>query len=250
MKYTEFMKGIYPAQSASQEEIAEYTEQINGLQSEVAALTERLETAENATPEIVQTTLRNEIEVNEVVDMLVDLRNKYFQDVPLTSIPGPMLRNIPSSLLRAIRFIHDHPQYPIIFNPVVALYLCCVEHPEVVIGRYLEIVGKLMDDNAQAIHEDAKEYMDDLNGVSKDEDDEDDDEEPAEQASDIDAEAFEEAVAEMEREFDEADDEDNRDVPDDDYEPEDPADEEEDYPEVDPDSVDVIEFMEGTEHGE
>lgn len=242
MKYTEFMKGIHPAQSASPEEIAEYTEQINGLQSEVAALTERLETAESATPEIIQTTLRNDIEVNEVVDMLVDLRDKYFQDIPLTSIPGPMLRNIPSSLLRAIRFIHDRPQYPIIFNPVVALYLCCVEHPEVVIGRYLEIVGKLMDDNAQAIHEDAKEYMDDLNGVSNNEDDDDEPEEPA---SNIDAEAFNKAVDEMEREFDEADEEDDRDVPDDDYE-----DEEDDYPEIDPDSVDVIEFMEGTEHGE
>lgn len=233
MLYTKFMRGCGSNSTANDEKIAEYTGEIKNLQTKVDELKEQLD---NVQPEIVQSVIRTEDEFNEVIETLIDLGKKYFNDVPLTSVPGPMLKNIPMSLMKSIRLLNTHAEYPDILNPAMMLYLCCLEDPADAIGRYLEIIKELMDDNAQAIHDDAARYMESL------QDDDDDDEfESEEDDTDLDEAgnvASPGEYLEEDREFDKAliedtiDDDDDRDVPDE-------ADFEE-YPEVNPDEVDVI----------
>lgn len=229
MKYTEFMRG---AKTTTPDGVVDgYVKKIEGLESEVAALTEQLEHTDKE-PSVVQyTNIRAEAEVAEIVQMLVEFGKKYFDDIPLTSVPGPMLQNLPGSLVHAIQYIHDH-QFPDAFSPIAMLYLCCVEKPEEVIGRYLEHLGELMDDNAQAIHEDAEEYLRMLAGEDDEEDDDEDDyddEEEPDESDDLE-EPVDEDDAKYVGNLDAYTDIDgNRDVPDAD-----------DYPEIDPDDVDVI----------
>ncbi|MBO4735471.1 MAG: hypothetical protein J5614_03665 [Paludibacteraceae bacterium] len=226
MKYTQFMRGCGNS-TADEAKIAEYTGEIKDLQTKVDELTEQLD---NVQPEIVQSVIRTDDEFNEVIETLIDLGKKYFEDVPLTSVPGPMLQNIPQSLMKSIRLLNTHPEYPDILNPAMMLYLCCLEDPADAIGRYLEILKELMDDNAQAIHEDAERY---LESFLEDDDDEDVDEDDADEAGNVTSPG---EYLEQDHEFDKAliedvpvDEDDDRDVPD-----------EADFPTVNPDEVDVI----------
>ena len=222
MKYTQFMRGCgVPNRLAK---IAEYTGEIKDLQTKVEELTEQLD---NVQPEIVQSVIRTEDEFNEVIETLINLGQKYFNDVPLTSVPGPMLQNIPQSLMKSIRLLNTHPEYPDILNPAMMLYLCCLEDPADAIGRYLEIIEELMDDNAQAIHEDSERYLESLQEDADDDIDEDD----ADEAGNV---ASPSEYLERDHEFDKAliegtDDDDDRDIPD-----------EKDFPTVNPDEVDVV----------
>lgn len=224
MKYTQFMRGCGNS-AADEAKIAEYTGEIKDLQTKVDELTEKLD---NVQPEIVQSVIRTDDEFNEVIETLIDLGKKYFEDVPLTSVPGPMLQNIPQSLMKSIRLLNTHPEYPDILNPAMMLYLCCLEDPADAIGRYLEILKELMDDNAQAIHEDAERYLE-----SFQEDEEDVDEDDADEAGNVTSIG---EYLEQDHEFDKAliegvpvDEDDDRDVPD-----------EADFPTINPDEVDVI----------
>ncbi len=231
MLYTKFMKGCGSDSTANDEKIAEYTGEIKNLQTKVDELKEQLD---NVQPEIVQSVIRTEDEFNEVIETLIDLGKKYFNDVPLTSVPGPMLKNVPMSLMKSIRLLNTHSEYPDILNPAMMLYLCCLEDPADAIGRYLEIIKELMDDNAQAIHDDAARYMESLQDDDEIESEEDDTDLSA--AGNVASPA---EYLEQDREFDRAliegvpvDEDDDRDVPDEaDFE---------DYPEVNPDEVDVI----------
>lgn len=223
MKYTQFMRGCGNS-TADESKIAEYTGEIKDLQTKVEELTEQLD---NVKPEIVQSVIRTDDEFNEVIETLIDLGQKYFSDVPLTSVPGPMLQNIPQSLMKSIRLLNTHPEYPDILNPAMMLYLCCLEDPADAIGRYLEIIKELMDDNAQAIHEDSERYMESF----QEDDDDDIDEDDADEAGNV---ASPGEYLERDHEFDKAliegtDDDDDRDVPD-----------EKDFPTVNPDEVDVV----------
>lgn len=230
MLYTKFMRGCGSNSTANDEKIAEYTGEIKNLQTKVDELKEQLD---NVQPEIVQSVIRSENEFNEVIETLIDLGKKYFNDVPLTSVPGPMLKNVPMSLMKSIRLLNTHSEYPDILNPAMMLYLCCLEDPADAIGRYLEIIKELMDDNAQAIHDDAVRYMESLQDDDEIESEEDDTD--LDEAGNV---ASPGEYLEEDREFDKAliegaiDDDDDRDVPDE-------ADFEE-YPEVNPDEVDVI----------
>ena len=221
MKYTQFMRGCGNS-TADESKIAEYTGEIKDLQTKVEELTEQLD---NVKPEIVQSVIRTDDEFNEVIETLIDLGQKYFGDVPLTSVPGPMLQNIPQSLMKSIRLLNTHPEYPDILNPAMMLYLCCLEDPADAIGRYLEIIKELMDDNAQAIHEDSERYMESF------QEDDEDDEDDADEAGNV---ASPGEYLEKDHEFDRAliegtDDDDDRDIPD-----------EKDFPTVNPDEVDVV----------
>lgn len=227
MKYTDFMRG---AKTTTQDDVVVdgYRKKIEGLESTVAALTEQLEHTDKE-PDVVQyTNIRTQVEVDEIVQMLVEFGKKYFDDIPLTSVPGPMLQNLPGSLVHAIQYIHDH-QFPDAFSPIAMLYLCCVEKPEEVIGRYLEHLGELMDDNAQAIHEDAEEYLRMLAGEDDEEDDDEDDYDDEEETDESEESADgddDKYVGSLDAY---TDIDGNRDVPD-----------EEEYPELDPDDVDVL----------
>lgn len=234
MLYTKFMKGCGSDSTANNEKIAEYTGEIKSLQTKVDELKEQLD---NVQPEIVQSVIRTDDEFNEVIETLIDIGKKYFNDTPLTSVPGPMLKNIPMSLMKSIRLLNTHSEYPDILNPAMMLYLCCLEDPADAIGRYLEIIKELMDDNAQAIHDDAVRYMESL------QDDDDDDDIESDEGEDDLIEAGNVAspgeYLEEDHEFDRAlientDDynDDDRDVPD--------EDDFEEYPEINPDEVDVI----------
>lgn len=229
MLYTKFMRGCGSNSTANDEKIAEYTGEIKNLQTKVDELKEQLD---NVQPEIVQSVIRSENEFNEVIETLINLGKKYFNDVPLTSVPGPMLKNVPMSLMKSIRLLNMHSEYPDILNPAMMLYLCCLEDPADAIGRYLEIIKELMDDNAQAIHDDAVRYMESLQDDDEIESEEDDTD--LDEAGNV---ASPGEYLEEDREFDKAliegtNDDDDRDVPDE-------ADFEE-YPEVNPDEVDVI----------
>lgn len=233
MLYTKFMKGCGSDSTANDEKIAEYTGEIKNLQTKVDELKEQLD---NVQPEIVQSVIRTEDEFNEVIETLIDLGKKYFSDVPLTSVPGPMLKNVPMSLMKSIRLLNTHSEYPDILNPAMMLYLCCLEDPADAIGRYLEIIKELMDDNAQAIHDDAVRYMESLQDYDDDEIESEEDDTDADEAGNV---ASPGEYLEQDREFDRAliegvpvDEDDDRDIPDE-------ADFEE-YPEINPDEVDVI----------
>lgn len=230
MLYTNFMKGCGSDSTANNEKIAEYTGEIKNLQTQVDELKEQLD---NVQPEIVQSVIRTEDEFNEVIETLIDLGKKYFSDVPLTSVPGPMLKNVPMSLMKSIRLLNTHAEYPDILNPAMMLYLCCLEDPADAIGRYLEIIKELMDDNAQAIHDDAARYMESIQ-----DDDEIESEEDDTDLSEVGNVASPGEYLEKDHEFDKAliedtiGEDDDRDVPDEaNFE---------DYPEVNPDEVDVI----------
>lgn len=235
MLYTKFMKGCGSDSTANDEKIAEYTGEIKNLQTKVDELKEQLD---NVQPEIVQSVIRTEDEFNEVIETLIDLGKKYFSDVPLTSVPGPMLKNVPMSLMKSIRLLNTHSEYPDILNPAMMLYLCCLEDPADAIGRYLEIIKELMDDNAQAIHDDAVRYMESLHDDYDPEDDEIESEEDDADLSEVGNVVSPGEYLEEDHEFDKAlientdDDYDDRDVPD--------EDDFEDYPEINPDEVDVI----------
>jgi len=230
MHYKKFMKcattGGKPVDTSA------YDEAIRELKNENAKLQAELSAKPKEVEVPTQTYLRDETEVNEIVTILDDFGEKYFSDIPIGDIPGPMLFNIPNTLLKSIRFVWERRDvYPDILNPAMMLYLLCTPDPAAAIGRYLQLIKKQMDDNAQAIQEDAAIYLESLT------------EEPAFQnGSDEDNEDEAGNVAspgeylEQDREFDRAliegvpvDEDDDRDVPD-----------EADFPTVNPDEVDVI----------
>ena len=157
---------------------------------EIAMLTAELSAKDNAESKY----LRSDDEALYMIQLFKKYQDQYFADIPVAEeICKPLLWNIPSTLFRSIRTI-DKENYPYILNPAILLYLFMTEDPAAAIGAYLLTLRQIMDDNAQAIQNDAEEYIADL----MDEDEEDD-----------------------------------CDVPDDE------ADFEE-YPELDPDEVDVI----------
>lgn len=235
MHYKKFMKcattGGKPVDTSA------YDEAIRELKSENAKLQAELSEKPKEVEVPTQTCLRDETEVNEIVTILDDFGEKYFSDIPIGDIPGPMLFNIPNTLLKSIRFVWERRDvYPDILNPAMMLYLLCTPDPAAAIGRYLQLIKEQMDDNAQAIQEDAAIYLESLNeeaSFQNDSDEDDGDEDDADEAGNVASPA---EYLERDHEFDRAliegvpvDEDDDRDIPD-----------EKDFPTINPDEVDVV----------
>ena len=230
MHYQKFMKcastGGKPVDTSA------YDEAIRELKNENAKLQAELSEKPKEVEVPTQTYLRDEAEVNEIVTILDDFGEKYFSDIPIGDIPGPMLFNIPNTLLKSIRFVWDRrDMYPDILNPAMMLYLLCTPDPAAAIGRYLQLIKEQMDDNAQAIQEDAATYLEFLNEEPSFQNDSDEDDE--DEAGNV---ASPGEYLEQDREFDRAliegvpvDEDDDRDIPD-----------EKDFPTANPDEIDVI----------
>lgn len=213
MKYTSFLRcGAAVVQSPDNGKTAELEKIIRDHEAEIRNLKNQLVSTEAAHTNTIVTGIRSDSEVDEIVEILQHCEREYFNDIPLDSIPIPMLKNLPGSLIKAIRFVWDRKEYHDILNPIMALYLCCADDPAAAIGRYWQLIHGLINDNAQAIDDDARQYLSMIG-----------DEQPFDT---VDPAEYEIGPTE--------DEEDDRDVPDDDYD----ESEEDDYEELD--DVDIM----------
>ena len=145
--------------------LAEANAQIANLKSVIDKLS-----AEQAVdmPDVLKNALLSQYDVDDMLLQLRDFEEKYFSDIPMSRMLEPQFAfNIPKTVIDAMRCA-KRDDVPDILNPVLLMYLFFTDDPYLVIGRYLQILGGIMDSNMTDINDDAQRYIADL----QDDDDE------------------------------------------------------------------------------
>lgn len=118
---------------------------------------EELRQTEVEESESREETLRTDDEVEFICSIISRFSTEYFPDIPLGGVAKKFIYNIPTNVFDAITFIENSP-YSDIFNPAMYLFILMVDDPLEASGRYCEILRGIMDDNAQAIRDDAYQF--------------------------------------------------------------------------------------------
>ena len=106
------------------------------------------------------TTQLSDDEVADIMTYLVNLQNTYFQDIPLASDQiKAFVFNVPSHVYDGMRDAIDRED-PDVMNPIMMMYVAFIDDSGISMGKYLEIIRKLLDDEKTKtyIEESAKKY--------------------------------------------------------------------------------------------
>ena len=159
--------------------------------------------------------------------------------IPLAeNINESFIYNLPQEIVDGIKN-YAYGNIPLVLSPIWYIYLMLAAQPVEAMGLFLQTLSVAIDDNREVVDSDAEGYLGDILAQDVDEDEEyEEDLGDAEGMSpgefiEIDNEDALEAQAIADENL-----ESDTDVPDG------------DYVEVDPETVDVIELMEETDHGE
>lgn len=176
MKYDRLIRvlGAAIADPNAEEKVRALTNEIARLKEEKSSMQTELEQKSEVEPE--QKFLRNDDDSIYLLSLLQEYGEKYFNAAGLkmaNAVCKPWVWNIPTSLMEGIRGIREEG-YPDILNPAILLYLFMTDDPGGCIGKFLLTLRKIMDDNAQAIQDDAAAWDAEMTLPDEDEDEDDD----------------------------------------------------------------------------
>lgn len=118
---------------------------------------------ETEMPENLQQSVLTDQDARILLQKMYDYKMKYFSDLPIAhDLSKQFFFNVPRNIVEAIKYFDNHPELPDILNPAILLYLFITEEPASAIGRFWQILMPLIDDNREAIDEDAQAYLADL----------------------------------------------------------------------------------------
>ena len=139
--------------------LAEANTQIENLKSVI----DKLSTDQSVDmPDVLKNALLTQYDVDDLLLQLRDFEEKYFSDIPMSRMLEPQFAfNIPKTVTDAMRCA-KRDEVPDVLNPVLLLYLFFTDDPYLVIGRYLQILGGIMESNKTDIDDDALRYIADL----------------------------------------------------------------------------------------
>jgi hypothetical protein len=151
--------------------LAEANTQIENLKSVI----NKLSTDQSVEmPDVLKNALLTQYDVDDMLLQLRDFEEKYFSDIPMSQMLEPQFAfNVPKTVVDAMRCA-KRDDVPDVLNPLLLMYLFFTDDPYLVIGRYLQILGGIMESNMTDINDDAQRYIADLqNGDDGEETDED-----------------------------------------------------------------------------
>ena len=130
--------------------------------SELVLLLRKLteQTSHVELPEVLKESILNDIEVNSILENAIEFQKKYFENLPLSkTLIKQFVYNVPRPAYDGVKYYNMHPGTPDVLNPVILLYPFLTEEPGDSIGLYLMTLMKILDDNREAIENDAQAYL-------------------------------------------------------------------------------------------
>lgn len=119
-------------------------------------------TTYTAPPGYDETILGDE-EVNEVLSMLMEFKEKYFSEIPLSdTLEQRFVWNLPMSIYKAAINSKNKGE-PDCVNPLYWFYLFCVEDPGFAVGKFMITAVNIMTDDEYAVLEKYAEDYDEYN---------------------------------------------------------------------------------------
>ena len=104
-------------------------------------------------------TLLKDDEASAIMDYIIDLSEKYFSDIPFSEKQfRQFVYNIPRRVYYGMLDSIEKGE-PDIINPMTLIYLMFVDEPAWSMGRFLKIIEKMMEDDADAINHFNDEYI-------------------------------------------------------------------------------------------
>lgn len=103
----------------------------------------------------------NDVQIDDVLSYLMECQEKYFSDIPLADrLCQKFMWNIPKSVYKAFKDMHDYgPEYDIV-NPILLFYIFCAEDPRYAMARFMDIiVNMVIDDKLNIIDRGSIEYQ-------------------------------------------------------------------------------------------
>lgn len=181
MKLYEVLKvGAQTSAPTSVSEVDEDAQKLDELNMNVSEikylLNDIITNASTSNSSSVKKSTLTDTEVSEVLTMLEEFNNKYFQNIPLTErFTANFLWNIPRKVYDAAikAQVRNKPVY---FNPIFWFYIMCLDEPEDMIAPFVyEVIENLnKDDSAldeinKATNDYISTYLEDDNPIVKDE---------------------------------------------------------------------------------
>lgn len=125
-------------------------------------------------PSHVENTNLDDNEINEVLSYLLYLQEKYFKDLPLSSeLCKQFMWNIPKNVYKSFKECMEYGE-PDILNPMMSLYIFCVDEPRFSVGKFIDTLYNLIGpDELDLIEEKVNEYNEYFNDNEEDDDEED-----------------------------------------------------------------------------
>ena len=168
MKLYEVLKvGAQTSAPTSVSEVDEDTQKLDELNMNVSEikylLNDIIANANTSNSSSVKKSTLTDTEVSEVLTMLEEFNNKYFQNIPLTErFTANFLWNIPKKVYDAA-IKAQVKNKPVYFNPIFWFYIMCLDEPEDMIAPFVyEVIENLnKDDSAlNEINKATSEYID------------------------------------------------------------------------------------------
>lgn len=168
MKLYEVLKvGVKTSTPTSETEVNEDTQKLDELNMNVSEikylLNDIITNASTSNSSSVKKSTLTDTEVSEVLTMLEEFNNKYFQNIPLTErFTANFLWNIPRKVYDAA-IKAQVKNKPVYFNPIFWFYIMCLDEPEDMIAPFVyEVIENLnKDDSAlDEINKATSEYID------------------------------------------------------------------------------------------
>lgn len=159
MRYENFIKGVSEKQPARIQDVDPKTLQsFKDIMMTIAEMTEKKIPA--ALEE--QNTALAESEVNNMMSMLLDFKNGYFSDIPMSQTMMKLfIYNIPRPAYNSVKWFMNHPdELPDFMNPLMLIYPFLTDDPLGIMGMWWKKMLQLIDGNREVIDREAKEYMD------------------------------------------------------------------------------------------
>ena len=96
----------------------------------------------------------DENEISDVLQCLLEYRDKYFSDIPLTNeLDKKFMWNIPKSIYRSFKAVRNRgPEFDIV-NPMLLFYIFCTEDPGEAMPKFIETICGLIGPEEQNIIE-------------------------------------------------------------------------------------------------
>lgn len=165
MKLYEVLKvGAQTSAPTSETEDTQKLDELNMNVSEIKyLLNDIIANANTSNSSSVKKSTLTDTEVSEVLTMLEEFNNKYFQNIPLTErFTANFLWNIPKKVYDAA-IKAQVKNKPVYFNPIFWFYIMCLDEPEDMIAPFVyEVIENLnKDDSAlNEINKATSEYID------------------------------------------------------------------------------------------
>lgn len=107
---------------------------------------------------VEETTNLNDEEINDVLSMLLEFQDKYFDGLPLSkNLCKKFMWNIPREIYKAADKARNYG-YDFL-NPLILFYAFCVDEPDFAIGKFMHVLlNAITDDDYRVIESKASDY--------------------------------------------------------------------------------------------